>query len=200
MSAIAAKGVRMALASENPSMRVWTLSESFEVTVVEHDASPVVRLPLAPWSITYDQGVLHTLSRYRNERLPAETGGVLLGITDVSRRSIHVAYALARTGRQPGICDCFRARHCRPWRERCTAAAASMHQLRYVGEWHSHPRGSSPMPSSSDLNQLSWLRSELEAEGLPAVMAIAADNGTFAFIIADNASDQTAPSTPEAAA
>ncbi len=34
-----------------------------------------------------------------------------------------------------------------------------------------------------------WLGSELDAEGVPALMAIAADNGTFSFALAV-ASDQ----------
>ncbi len=56
------------------------------------------------------------------------------------------------------------------------------------------------MPSGKDLNQLAWLRAELEAEGLPAVMAIAADNGAFAFMIADSTSPAPAKTTPDSAA
>ena len=56
------------------------------------------------------------------------------------------------------------------------------------------------MPRGKDLNQLAWLRAEIEAEGLPAVMAIAADNGAFAFMIADSGSAAPAKSTTESAA
>lgn len=200
LSAIAAKGVRMALADASPSIRVWTLSENLEVALTAHEPSPVVRLPFAPWTITYDRGVLDTLSRYRSERLPAETGGVLLGITDVSRRSIHVSHALPAPDDSRESVTAFERGVSGLGDSVAQAAAASMHQLRYVGEWHSHPRGSSPMPSATDLNQLSWLRSELETEGLPAVMAIAADNGTFAFMIADSASSSADPLAPGGAA
>ncbi|WP_439543375.1 ThiF family adenylyltransferase [Hyphomicrobium sp.] len=200
LSAIAAKGVRMALANESPSIRVWTLSENMEVTLTAYEPSPVVRLPFAPWTITYDRGVLDTLSRYRSNRLPSETGGVLLGITDVSRRSIHVAHALPAPDDSRESVTAFERGVSGLGGSVAQAAAASQHQLRYVGEWHSHPLGSSPMPSATDLNQLSWLRSELEAEDLPAVMAIAADNGTFAFMIADSASSGADPLSPGAAA
>jgi hypothetical protein len=44
--------------------------------------------------VSYDAGVLQTLREYRARRLPNETGGVLLGIVDMSRRSIHVAHAM----------------------------------------------------------------------------------------------------------
>ena len=59
----------------------------------------------------------------------------------------------------------------------------SLHQLSYVGEWHSHPRRSSPLPSTIDLAQIIWLGKELEHEGLPGLMAIAADDGAFAFVL-----------------
>ena len=64
------------------------------------------------------------------------------------------------------------------------AVEASLHQLSYVGEWHSHPRRSSPLPSTVDLAQIIWLVNELEHEGLPGLMAIAADSGAFAFVLA----------------
>jgi hypothetical protein len=67
------------------------------------------------------------------------------------------------------------------------AVQQSMYQLRYVGEWHSHPRRSSVLPSGTDLLQLAWLGKELEVEGLPGLMAIAGDRG-FAFVAADFAS------------
>ncbi|MBN8913182.1 MAG: ThiF family adenylyltransferase [Rhizobiales bacterium] len=186
LSAIAAQGVRTALEHQTGTIRIWSLSDNFETTLVERRASPVTRIQFTPWTITYDQAVLDTLSAYRNSKLPAETGGVLLGITDVSRRSIHVALALPAPEDSRGSVQAFERGVAGLRDDVARAAEASMHQLRYVGEWHSHPRGASPMPSGKDLNQLAWLRAELEAEGLPAVMAIAADGDTFAFMIADS--------------
>lgn len=39
------------------------------------------------------------------------------------------------------------------------------------------------MPSGIDLAQLVWLGEELQNEGLPALMAIAARDGRFAFAL-----------------
>jgi proteasome lid subunit RPN8/RPN11 len=148
----------------------------------------VTKATLSSWSITYDNSVLRTLTAYRERCLPHETGGVLLGIIDVSRRSIHVAHALPEpedshgsvTGFERGIVDLPDAIR--------RIAESSLYQLRYVGEWHSHPKGSSVWPSQVDLAQLSWLAGELEAEAVPALMAIAGDDGAFSFIVRDNAS------------
>jgi integrative and conjugative element protein (TIGR02256 family) len=120
----------------------------------------------------------------RQAHLPIETGGVLLGIADMSRKSIHVVMGLPQpsdsvgsvTGFERGVSGLPDAVN--------NAIETSLHQLRYVGEWHSHPPRSSAMPSQTDLRQLAWLRQELEAEGLPALMAIAADDGKFSFVLA----------------
>jgi hypothetical protein len=39
------------------------------------------------------------------------------------------------------------------------------------------------MPSSTDIVQLLWLGQELENEGLPGLMAIAAQDGHFTFAV-----------------
>ena len=46
------------------------------------------------------------------------------------------------------------------------------------------PSRASPLPSTIDLAQIVWLGNELEHEGLPGLMAIAADDGAFAFVLA----------------
>ena len=65
-----------------------------------------------------------------------------------------------------------------------------MHQIRYVGEWHSHPDGASAMPSSTDFAQLSWLRQELQNEGLPGLMAIVAPDGCLSFVLSNMTVDK----------
>jgi hypothetical protein len=187
LSAIAARGIGAALKDDGAVIQVWTVGDAGEVRLTRREASLVTRYDLAEWSITYDEEVLQTLSGYRGAHLPNETGGVLLGIADVSRRSIHVAHVMpppedsrgTMTGFERGVAGLSDAV--------ARAVKSSMHQLRYVGEWHSHPRGSSPMPSRIDLGQVAWLSAELKNEGLPALMAIAADAGSFALVFADMA-------------
>jgi proteasome lid subunit RPN8/RPN11 len=136
------------------------------------------------WGVTYDDDLMDELTRLRADRLPNETGGVLLGVADMSRKSIHVAHAFPQPEDSQGSVQGFERGVVGLFETVKGAIEASMHQLRYVGEWHSHPRRSSPLPSTTDLTQLAWLAAELDAEGLPGLMAIAADNGRFAFALA----------------
>jgi len=101
----------------------------------------------------------------------------------MSRKSIHVAHGMPPPDDSRGSPADFERGIVGLLAEVNRATEASMQQLRYVGEWHSHPRRSSPLPSGVDLRQLAWLGSELENEGFPALMAIAADDGAFAFVL-----------------
>ncbi len=185
LSALAAKGAIAELAGERASVTVWSLSPAGEVARVRVEGAQVQVASLAGWTIVYDGGLLDRLAALRSAGLPNETGGVLLGVVDHSRKAIHIAHALpapadslssrARFERGVvGLADDVGA-----------AVVATMHQLRYIGEWHSHPDFASAKPSPTDVDQLRWLGQELEAEGLPGLIAIAGQDGRFTFSVLD---------------
>jgi hypothetical protein len=184
LSALGARGLVEALQNTEAAVRVWKVTAAGGVQVIERRGAAAHRLSLAEWSITYDDDLLAELASLRASQLPRETGGVLLGIADMSRKSIHAAHALPEpedssgspAGFERGVVG-FKAAVNR-------AVEASLHQPSYVGDWHSHPRKSSPLPSTVDLAQIVWLGNELEHEGLPGLRAIAADHGAFAFVLA----------------
>jgi integrative and conjugative element protein (TIGR02256 family) len=49
-------------------------------------------------------------------------------------------------------------------------------QVRYLGEWHSHPKNSTTHPSITDIRQLAWLAGSLAPEGIPTLMMIVGDD------------------------
>jgi hypothetical protein len=91
---LGAYGLVEALKTGHAAVRIWKVAETGAVEVVERRASVAYRLSLGDWSISYDDDLFAQLASLRDSRLPHETGGVLLGIADVSRKSIHVAHAL----------------------------------------------------------------------------------------------------------
>jgi hypothetical protein len=184
LSALGARGFVEALKNDDASLRVWKLTAGGGVEVIAHRATRPHRIAIGAWTITYDDDLLSELARLRASRLPRETGGVLLGVADMSRKSIHVAHALPEPEDSRGSPEGFERGVVGLTAAVSAAVETSLHQLSYVGEWHSHPRRSSPLPSSIDLAQIVWLGNELEHEGLPGLMAIAADDGAFAFVLA----------------
>jgi hypothetical protein len=183
LSALAARGVRGCLRSRDAGIRIWTVTDDGEVRLIGRDGARVHRVTLGAWQITYDEGVLSDLTQMRESKLPQETGGVLLGIADMSRKSIHVAHALSEPEDSQGTSVGFERGVSGVLDEVNRAVERSMYQLRYVGEWHSHPRHSSAMPSQIDIAQIEWLGRELAVEGQPGLMAIAAEDGQFGFVV-----------------
>ena len=48
-------------------------------------------------------------------------------------------------------------------------------QVRYIGEWHSHPPRASARPSAIDGQQIDWLAALMDMDSMPALMLIAAE-------------------------
>lgn len=184
LSAIAAQAITDALSAPQAAVRVWTLGDNHTVSLSEQPGSPVRRIALGDWTVTYDQELARQIAALRAAGLPRETGGVLLGITDTSRRAVHLVFALPAPQDSAGSVTAFERGVSGLVAAVTVAAERSLHQVRYVGEWHSHPRGSSTRPSATDIRQLCWLTEELESEGVPALMAIAGDHGELRVLLA----------------
>ncbi len=183
LSALAARGIVAGLATDEATIAIWTLSPEGEVQLVKRSGALPKSMGLGAWKVTYDAGLLEILAAMRGSKLPNETGGVLLGVADMSRKSVHVAHALPEPEDSCGSQAGFERGVVNLTDQVSSAIAATMHQLRYVGEWHSHPNLVSAMPSNVDLAQVLWLGQELQNEGLPALMAIAAQDGNFSFVL-----------------
>ena len=179
LSALAARGAVHDLVLDSAAISIWTLTGEGEVQRVRHDGCPVSRVETGEWNIVYDKGLVQEISDLRARKMPRETGGVLLGIVDMATRSVHMVHALpepedsrgSETEFERGIVDLSD--------EVSRAGSATMYQVRYIGEWHSHPEGASSMPSPTDVNQVKWLGQELREEGLPGLIAISGGNGSF---------------------
>jgi integrative and conjugative element protein (TIGR02256 family) len=182
LSAVAARGVADAADTQKAVIQIWSLTGMGGVDPMRQEGAPVTRREIGEWLLVYDDGLLAKLSRVREERLPNETGGVLLGLVDRERHMLHLVDALPQpadsvsstTGFERGVDGLLAAVN--------RATEKSMHQIQYVGEWHSHPRRSSAAPSVTDLTQVAWLGEQMDSEGVPVVMAIAADNGAYTFV------------------
>ena len=184
LGGVASQAFVDALATDAALVRVWTLGQDNSVHLSEQPGLPVTRIALGAWMVSYDRALVRRIAELRDEHLPVETGGVLLGIVDTSRRSIHLVAVLPAPRDSQGTLTSF-LRGVEDLPEAVgRAVARSMHQIRYVGEWHSHPRGSSTWPSGTDLEQLRALAEELESDGLPALMAIAGDDGQLTVLLA----------------
>jgi hypothetical protein len=189
LSGLAAGGVARALDGDQAAIRVWTLAPDGGVTVDVAEPEAVMRFTAGGWEIAIDAGLVRRLREMRAARVPAETGGILFGLVDIPAKKIHLVDASAAppdSDEQPGsfvrgvagveeLMDSVRRR---------TAG-----QVRYVGEWHSHPPRSSARPSAIDGVQIDWLAALMGMDSMPALMVIAAER-ELAVIFADRQAER----------
>lgn len=136
------------------------------------------------WEIQYSRQVSKTIQMLRQSKLPDETGGVLLGTWDVSRKRCYIYHALPAPSDSNETPDYFERGYER------LSADIGIHSLRtngmttYVGEWHSHPNGYTTLPSRLDISAALWFQEQLRDDGLPSVMFIIGDDESPTIVCA----------------
>ncbi|MBS0196232.1 MAG: ThiF family adenylyltransferase [Planctomycetes bacterium] len=177
--AVASRAIRTALGSPSASISVWQSSPDLSVTKIDIPTSTIVRHNGFEWTIATDRALLDRIASLRSDRLPNETGGVLLGSFDLERKIAYIVDTIPSppdsgewpTGYIRG------AKKLLPTLKK--VGERSGHMLQYVGEWHSHPDGYSCRPSGADCVVFAWLTELMDRDGFPAIMLIAGERGTY---------------------
>jgi integrative and conjugative element protein (TIGR02256 family) len=128
------------------------------------------------WSVVLPAALKDELRQRRLTALPSETGGSLMGMFDFERRRVDVVGALPPPSDSISTPSSFTRGVSRLRTDIEAAAARTGNQIRYLGEWHSHPAGRSSRPSGTDLAQIRQLNDAMELDGLPAVSLIVAED------------------------
>ena len=188
LSGLVAAGFSAAADAGSAAIIIWTISASGEVAVDTTTPEPVMRFQADAWQIAIDGGLVQRIREMRASRIPSETGGILLGLVDIPAKRIHVVDASPAPPdsiEQPGsfVRGVIGVPELIGSVRRRTAD-----QVRYVGEWHSHPPRSSAWPSAIDGEQLDWLATLMGMDSMPALMVIVAE-GELAVIFANHKAD-----------
>jgi len=172
-AAIGARAFRAALAADSAGISVWRTNED-DLSVAHLKIVPdeVVEEQVGEWTMVTDRSLLDKVAKTRLEKLPNETGGVIVGAHDMERM---ILYAVDVIPSPPDSTEWpnLYIRGCEGLAPRVEEIGQITDgQLGYLGEWHSHPRGHTPSPSTDDRKAFAWLREHMDVDGLPAVMLI----------------------------
>ena len=195
-AATASRQLKEFLVEGEPLISVWRADTKCRVRYVPIEVRNVIEFKLGQWTIVLDDGLREHLSRAREERLPNETGGVLLGSFDFERQIMYLVDTLQSPPDSEERPNLY-IRGCTGLRNAMSAVTTKTGgMLEYVGEWHSHPRGVGTNPSEYDLSAFDWLTALMSKDGLPAVMMIAGSAGEVSLFV--NSMGQEASPIPEA--
>ena len=160
-----------------------------EINIHSYQARKEVKVERGNFTVSYDDGLYEKFMQMRLTNLPNETGGILLGYYDFNIGRIVIVDAL------PAPRDSISERNTfvrgiegqSKIVENINKKTANV--VGYIGEWHSHPDGSSSFPSKDDIIQLCGLSSSLAEEGLPAIQLIVSET-EIRPIVAEYQSDK----------
>lgn len=180
---ILSRQLRQSVAQPHARICVWNCDDqSGAVSAYEVAVARMLTAEAAGWTVKYDSALVEKIHASRNEALPNETGGAIVGVTDLKTRTIVIVDVLPT----PPDSEASPSHFVRGV-EGQAQAMADVHKrtagiVDYVGEWHSHPDGCKAQPSSDDEHLLNTLHRKMSAEGLPAVMLIAGHEQVGIFV------------------
>lgn len=182
-AAIGSRALRRALSSESAAISIWRTDEEGSVRHFKATPSPVIACQAGDWFISTNDYVMDKLRMARLEKLPKETGGVLIGSFDMEHSVVYVVDALLSppdSQEQPaGFVRGFQGLKSQVEEIEKTTSGG----LQYVGEWHSHPDGYECRPSSDDLKLFGWLADKMFADGLLPLMLIMGGQNQHAWYL-----------------
>lgn len=165
------------IASSGATIRIWQRDPE-DGAVVVHDVQAETErsYPLGELTVFLDAGVERNLHEMRSHGLPNETGGVLLGYYDYNIKALIVVAALPAPPDSRSTPGSFE-RGVEGLKEAVDEGTRRTGGIvGYIGEWHSHPRGHSAVPSRDDWIQLIHLALGMGDDGLPGVQLIVGED------------------------
>lgn len=173
---------------------IWSLAEDGSLAVESQAVPPFHRAELDAWTVLIAPDVGAAIEAARGDGA-VETGGILLGGFDLDRQTLFVTAALpsppgSRAGRT------YFDRGARGVQQTIMEAErATMQHITYIGEWHTHPAGSSSEPSDLDRTLLGWVADLRQLFLMPGLLLICGDDGLCVVLQKDEKVEDTIVST-----
>lgn len=162
------------------TLKVWTMTDN-GISLTTVTATTDCHADHG-WCVSMPASLTDELTRRRQQNLPNETGGPLMGLIDYDRRRIDIIDALFPPNDSVATPYSFTRGTLKLKGMIEAAAARTGNQVRYIGEWHSHPRGRSAVPSATDRAQIRQLGEAMQHDDLPAISLIVAEGETSILI------------------
>lgn len=176
-ASILANQIRTLVDDDMAQIMIWNIDSSKNYSVLAENipAYKTYSKIIKGWKIFWDEYIENKITSYRKTNLPKETGGIIIGFIDNKLKCIvivDISDAPVDSVKSPSsfIRGTNNLQQYLDDVEKLT-----QHEVSYLGEWHSHPKGCSAELSSDDHRLLEYLSSQRCKEGEPVIMIVVGD-------------------------
>jgi integrative and conjugative element protein (TIGR02256 family) len=178
-AAVCSTEIKKLLSEDRPLINLWRTGVGDGIKKFWIKAHKETRIKSGEWTLVYDDYLIEKIYSERKQKLPNETGGALIGAYDRSRKIIYVVDSISSPSDSIEWPTVY-IRGIRGLQNQINKIGQLTDgMLGYLGEWHSHPAGCPPRPSSDDMKAFEWLIDVLNESGLMALMLIVGDDHKF---------------------
>ncbi len=182
--AVASKELKLAQENMSSNIVVWKISND-GIAAQRYAGERWHEISCGDWRVLMRYSLLHSLQEKRIERQPNETGGVLIGNYDFSRKIIYVVDMIFSPSDSIEVPSSY-IRGCKNLPEQINQISKrTFNGLFYIGEWHSHPSQSTAM-SCADEKLLRTISDVCKANCLLGAMIICGSNSNLSFYLRDD--------------
>lgn len=179
LSGIASKIFKELQKQPKSKIGIWSIQENVEIKSMVKEGEKYRSLSLNNWQYRIAESAIQQMLDRRADKLPKETGGILLGFVDFKDSITYIvdiipsppdskeyptAYYRGISGVHEKLENIYKYTH---------------GNIYYLGEWHSHPSGCSLRMSDDDKKLFTWIEDHLSSKGYPPLMIIVGDNSKF---------------------
>ena len=182
LSSIVSSQLIKRVQSNEASLCLWQFeSESGTVNTVNMSITDWSEYHSGDCTVFLSNTILQEMTSLRNSKLqqpePVETGGTYLGTYDRDRNIIYIVYMIPTPDDSVETGTSY-IRGVKGLSEEVDHISQLTYwQIKYLGEWHSHPRGCSNALSSTDKKLFSTMSTDLSRCDYPFVIGILGDAG-----------------------
>jgi proteasome lid subunit RPN8/RPN11 len=183
-SGYASKIIRELVTKQTASLNIL-YQQNYDVKQIIVNIGNIKYLITSNWKIIIDDYLITKMSEFREKSLPNETGGVLLGNFDNQNEICYIIDFLLPPSDSEGLPVSF-IRGCEGLYEKTKEIETrTLEQVRYIGEWHSHPNGCPVKPSEADLATFKWIENIMNKDSVPTIMIIIGENKELCLMNSD---------------
>jgi len=184
-SGFASKRIREIVFKKDASLDIFYCSD-YDIRQIIVDINDIKKFKLSFWEVIFDDYLLNKMSEFREKSLPNETGGVLLGNFDNEHEKCYIIDFIPSPSDSEELPISFIRGYNELQSKVQNIEEKTFGQVKYIGEWHSHPNNFSVVPSTDDINTFNWLKSIMDHDSLPSIMMIIGEKKTYSIIGAES--------------